>query len=46
MSNAARRPRNDQRAFSLAQSGLSLRLGIALALIVLVWAALLPLVLQ
>jgi hypothetical protein len=37
--------RNDRRALSLAQSGLGPRLAIAVALVLLVWAAILPLVL-
>lgn len=38
-------PRNARRPLSFAQSGLGLRLAVALALICLVWIALLPLVL-
>lgn len=34
------------RKFSLAQQGLGLRLAIALALVVLVWAAIVPLVVR
>ncbi len=41
-----RSPDNAPRAVSLAQSGVGLRLAIALLLVLLVWAALLPLVLK
>lgn len=43
--NSPHPSRNDRRAVSLAQSGLGPRLAIAVALVVLVWAAILPLVL-
>jgi hypothetical protein len=37
-------PPRQRRLFSLAQQGIGVRVGIALALVALIWAALLPLV--
>ena len=41
-----RQPDDAPRAVSFAQSGVGLRLAVALSLVVLVWAAILPLVLK